>query len=102
MRVWLAGFVLLFVGVELFEWFTQLGSVQASGMGLILGGMGLAAISNAGRWQKPVSGEEKSTNQQALNIETPTLQTPEIKAPAREAVDRSQDSISFKVRWPGR
>lgn len=107
MRVWLAGFVLLFVGVELFEWFTQLGSVQASGMGLMLGGMGLAAASNAGRWQKSVSGKGESTDQQALKIETPEIQTseiqtPEIQTPEEEAVDRSQDSISFKVRWPWR
>lgn len=107
MRVWLAGFVLLFVGVELFEWVTQLGSVQMSGMGLILGGMGLAAASNAGRWQKPGLEKGESSHPPALKTETldtktPDIKTPEIKLPALEAVDRSQDSISFKVRWPWR
>ncbi len=112
MRVWLAGFVVLFVGVELFEWFAQLGSVQASGMGLILGGMGLAAASNAGRWQKPISGKGESNKQpdlkaatpeiKPIEIKSPKINLPEIKSPEPAVVDRSQDSISFKVRWPWR
>lgn len=47
MKFWLTCFVLLFTGAELFEWFSQLESWQASGIWLVLGGMGLAAASNA-------------------------------------------------------
>ena len=51
MKFWLACFLLLFVGAELLEWVMHIAvmgdSVQASGSWLILGGMGLAAASNA-------------------------------------------------------
>ena len=100
MRVWLASFVLVFAAIELFQWIKQLGGFHPTGVGLILCGLGLAAISNAGHMTSNTGAIE---GEEAL-AESETLPAVEQTAPPAEPVptDRSQDSISFKVRSPWR
>lgn len=125
MRVWLAAFVLLFAIIELFEWFAQLGSWQPTGMWLILGGMGLAALSNASQLSATHSAasnsitsnsiqDDSTTETQQSNAQptakqqkaTPSKQAvaPQISETKSQKVATSltdgsdKDSISFKVR----
>lgn len=96
MRFWLSAFVILFAIAELFDWITQVDSWQASGIWLVLGGMGLAAVSNGfGSAQPPERSKKKSgTVGKALSkAEGECLEPSQI-----EVIDRSDDSISFKVR----
>ncbi|NJM98856.1 MAG: hypothetical protein HC800_18395 [Phormidesmis sp. RL_2_1] len=69
MRVWLAGFVILFVGAELFEWFAQLESVQASGY--VVMGMGLAVASNWKKNERSKDERETMTDELILAQEKP-------------------------------
>lgn len=47
MKFWLVCFVVLFAGAELFDWVMQASGGELSGAWWVLGGMGLAAASNA-------------------------------------------------------
>jgi hypothetical protein len=98
-KFWLTCCGLLFLGAELWGWLAELGSGQPSGAWLILGGMGLAAASNAahlpklggGNWdgdtaQSPTEKEEQKPSTQPLSV----------------AEQSAEDSISFKVRLPWR
>ncbi|MEL6556310.1 MAG: hypothetical protein AAFQ63_23075 [Cyanobacteria bacterium J06621_11] len=120
MRVWLAAFVLLFAIIELFEWFAQLGSWQPTGMWLILGGMGLAALSNASQLSatnsaasnsikgdstietqqsnaQPVAKQQKATpSKQAVAPQISETKSQKVAASLTDESDK--DSISFKVR----
>ncbi len=84
MRVWLSAFVVLFAIAELFEWLAGLGSWQPTGVWLILGGMGLAALSNAAHLPKLSAVEEgtESTEQvRQLQVRQLTANVP-INQPA--------------------
>ena len=59
-----SAFVVLFVAIELLDWIGQMGSVQPSGIWLLLGGMGLAVLSNAAHWPKN-SATKAQTNAQS-------------------------------------
>ncbi|MEM9948595.1 MAG: hypothetical protein AAF810_21375 [Cyanobacteria bacterium P01_D01_bin.36] len=108
MRVWFTAFVVLFVAIELLDWIGQMGSVQPSGIWLLLGGMGLAVLSNAAHWPKN-SATKAQTNAQS-KTDHAEASTADADAPVAEVsagkrqkieplVDRStKDSISFKVR----
>ena len=93
MRIWLVGFVLLFVGVELFEWVAQLDISQAGGYWVVLGGLGLAAASNAKHLPGLSGGQTKQME---------TSEEPAMREKKEKGVDRSDDSISFRVRSPWR
>ncbi|MBE9063095.1 hypothetical protein [cf. Phormidesmis sp. LEGE 11477] len=103
MGFWLAAFILLFVAVELFNWIAQVGDWHASGVWLVLGGMGLAALSN---W-KTAKGSTKDNTKDSVAVaatvselsqqEEDCLKPSNAKA-VSGAIDRSDDSISFKVR----
>ncbi len=110
-RVWLSVFVMLFAIAELFEWLAELGSWQPTGVWLILGGMGLAALSNAARLPKISVSETLATEagakgggpakqpsadaaQKATGSNQPVAQ---VSAASTDASINS-DSISFKVR----
>lgn len=104
MRVWLASFVLMFAAVELFQWAKQLGGFHPTGLGLIVCGLGLAAVSNVGHI---AGGAEPAELAEGEPSEPPAAQTTkeESASPSSssaEPTDRSQDSISFKVRSPWR
>lgn len=128
MKFWLVCFGLLFVGAELVQWFAELGSRQPAGAVLMLGGMGLAAVSNAAHLPKVKSPKVKS----------PKAKSPKVKSAEEDlsgnlsgnlsgslsgataancAADQSEQSnpdpglsetqpdrrsISFKVRFPFR
>lgn len=104
MRFWLSAFVILFVAVELFDWIMQVGSWQASGVWLVLGGMGLAAVSNwdSGSSQRIGKGEvgikeaQKPTENDMQTLDEGKGEA--IGQDGSDALDRSDDSISFKVR----
>ncbi|MEM9092859.1 MAG: hypothetical protein AAGC93_29545 [Cyanobacteria bacterium P01_F01_bin.53] len=119
MKFWLACFVLLFAGAELFQWVAQLG--ELSGAWLVLGGMGLAAASNAKHL--PMMGKHKavplkSKTEQVVQSQTasnesvtvadslqtqPSPSTTETSSGPLQETSSSlsdQDSISFKVRLP--
>ena len=107
MRVWLASFVLVFAAVELFQWVKQVGGFHPTGLGLILCGLGLAAISNAGRIAAGSTGSAELVEGELAEgeaLQAVDLQAVEPSASATESapIDRSQDSISFKVRSPWR
>jgi len=110
MKFWLSCFFLLFVAAELFEWVAQIGSVQPHGAWLILGGMGLAAASNAAHLPKlsglSSSGEgEAITESQPIKSQTKDPQKapiPQSNKPTSVAEQSQEDSISFKVRLPWR
>ena len=106
MRVWLVGFVLLFVGVELFEWVAQLEFSQAGGYWIVLGGLGLAAISNA-KYLPRLSGDQQTESTQRpkaplVSQEPSTSQESSVGEAPEKGIDRSEDSISFRVRSPWR
>ena len=115
MRFWLAAFVVLFAAVELFEWVTQLGSLQPTGLWLVPGGMGLAALSNVAHWPKATDADGlKEEEPKRTDKVAPTKPIQEkISSTSSTVVERTveqgrtlesiadpseQDSISFKVR----
>ena len=114
MRFWLSAFVFLFAITELFNWLAQIGSWQMGGVWLVLAGMGLAAASNggaagllghredAGSKSKGLrKGEAESKKAKDKPIETLSKEKEEVELKAKSAdrsIDRSDDSISFKVR----
>ena len=104
MKFWLTCFGLLFIGAELFQWFAELGGDKLSSTWLILGGLGLAAVSNANHLPKltgtttsnPATDEASDRNPAKSQLEEPSPSSPSV---ARQS---SEDSISFKVRLPWR
>jgi len=100
MRFWLSAFVLLFAIAELFDWIAQVGSWQASGIWLVLGGMGLAAVSNGGFSSAQQMEDEKAKSGSAGKVtqEPETRQEKKLEPSKAKSIDRSEDSISFKVR----
>ncbi len=96
MKFWLSAFVILFVAVELFDWIVEVGNWHASGVWLVLGGTGLAAVSNwgkgTGNWGKGPNAEDE----QILKLSK--AEGREIEDKEAEGTDCSSDSISFKVR----
>jgi hypothetical protein len=112
-KFWLTCCVLLFLGAELLGWVAELGSGHPSGAWLILGGMGLAAASNAAHLPKLGSGLGGGVKRVANAAELPnpadTDQSPTAKEeqkpltqPLSVAEQSAEDSISFKVRLPWR
>ena len=126
-RAWLFGFVLLFAAVELLEWMFELGSAQPGGYWAMLGGLGLAAASNAKHLPKigdksasantdkhavDASGAAANKPKTTKPFQTEQIKTEQIKTEQNptqktssttdKAVDRSEDSISFRVRLPWR
>lgn len=100
MRFWLSAFVVLFVAVELLDWVAHVTSLHAHGVWLVLGGMGLAAASNSGRTHL-LENEQESKRVSQSNVEKPKedVQPPnKEKVDLGRGVDRSEDSVSFKVR----
>ena len=107
MKFWLSCFFLLFVAAELFAWVAQIGSVQPHGVWLILGGMGLAAASNAAHLPKLSSSRETKAIAKSPPIESQVEEPqsnpiPQPNVPASVAEQSQEDSISFKVRLPWR
>ncbi len=120
MKFWLACFVLLFLGAELFQWFAALEVGQPSGAWLILGGMGLAAASNAAHLPKlnmkqpadaiakPTDGiastavTSADTDRPATQPENQIENSHSSTKPLSVAEQSAEDSISFKVRLPWR
>ena len=108
MKFWLTCFGLLFIGAELFQWFVELGGGKPSGVWLVLGGMGLAAASNAAHLPK-LTGS-KVNDATALDevsdrlAQTQPKEHPKepIKDPPSAARQSAEDSISFRVRLPWR
>ena len=104
MKFWLTCFGLLFIGSELFQWFAELGGGQLSGVWLVLGGLGLAAASNAAHLPKLtgtttsnlVANEASDRNPTKSQVEAPLPKPPSV------AQQSTEDSISFKVRLPWR
>lgn len=103
-RVWLIVFVLLFAGVELLEWIFKLGSAQASGYWTLLGGLGLAAASNAKHLPKLnlKLGDTQTDTEVAASVEREDARLDRPETIADKGIDRSEDSISFRVRLPWR
>lgn len=118
MKFWLTCFGLLFVGAELLQWVAELGSGQPDSVWLVLGGLGLAAVSNASHLPKlvskakadavatdetDISEAKKNQSSEALRGDRaqnePTLTQ---QKPLSVAQQSSEDSISFKVRLPWR
>ena len=107
MKFWLSCFFLLFVAAELFEWAAQIGGVQPHGAWLILGGMGLAAASNAAHLPKLSSSGEAEAIAENQPIENQAEEpqkdsTSQPDKPTSVAEQSQEDSISFKVRLPWR
>lgn len=110
MKFWLVCFGLLFVGAELLQWFAELGSRQPSGAVLILGGMGLAAVSNAAHLPKMKGAEEALSGNLSGNLSGATAaadcavgQSEQSDTdPALSDTQPDRRSISFKVRFPFR
>ncbi|MEL6882711.1 MAG: hypothetical protein AAFP09_19465 [Cyanobacteria bacterium J06607_10] len=107
MRVWLTAFVILFTAVELFQWVLQLPSLQPSGFWLVVGGMGLAAVSNFGRLvgsgenavkESGESGESGESQKTEGEKEELAQSTESTVAPTASAKPDEPDTISFKVR----
>lgn len=106
MRFWLSAFVVLFAIAELFDWLAQVDSWRVSGIWLALAGMGLAAASNGGTaWLWGNKEDEvdsgrlgnKAVDHKSMKDEAAERDEAEKIAPAK-GIDRSDDSISFKVR----
>ncbi len=104
MKFWLVCFGLLFVGAELLQWLAELGR-QPSGAVLILGGMGLAVVSNAAHLPKLKGAEEDSSD--PLSSASPVADSPASQSitrpdtnPALNAAQPERESISFKIRFP--
>jgi len=102
MRFWLAAFVVLFAAAELLDWVAQIGSWQANGMWLVLGGMGLAALSNLSRLstssanlEESAKGVTKSATEEMQAAKNKQVMATETQ---KQAVSDDKDSISFKVR----
>ena len=78
MKFGLVCFGLLFIGAELWQWLAELGSQQPAGAVLILGGMGLAAVSNAAHLPKVRGAEEDSSKDYVddINCLTPLRKRP--------------------------
>ncbi|MGB3291924.1 MAG: hypothetical protein WBB01_02910 [Phormidesmis sp.] len=108
MRLWLTCFGVLFVGAELFQWATQLGSWPLSGTWLILGGVGLAAASNAAHLPQLGGSEPGGSElmppdgaQDGAIADTDKAVDPGSAKPRPVSSPRpEQDSISFSVRSP--
>jgi len=104
MRFWLAAFVVLFAAIELLDWVAQIGSWQPTGVWLVLGGMGLAAISNLSKISShAVSADAEETTEPVKDSETgkTITATAQQTAPSVYQQTTEQDdknSISFKVR----
>ncbi len=104
MKFWLSAFVMLFAAVELFDWIVQAGGWHASGVWLVLGGMGLAAVSNVGN--RGIGESEVGNGKREIglgegdkkNLDLNQAKGEEVKGTDVEGTDRSDDSISFKVR----
>lgn len=112
MKFWLTCFGVLFIGAELFQWFVELGGGKFSGVWLILGGMGLAAASNAAHLPKlptkltsstvsDATAPNKASDHLAQSQPKERLKEP-ITEPLSVAQQSAEDSISFKVRLPWR
>ncbi len=112
MKFWLSCFFLLFVAAELFEWAAQIGSIQPHGAWLILGGMGLAAASNAAHLPNLSRSGETEAIAENQPIENRHIEN-QADEPQKELVTQpskpvsvaeqsQEDSISFKVRLPWR
>ncbi|MGI8934530.1 MAG: hypothetical protein ACR2FS_10700 [Phormidesmis sp.] len=108
MKFWLVCFGLLFMGAELWQWLAELGSKQPSGAVLILGGIGLAAVSNAAHLPKLKGAEDDSASHLSSTIpaadasaDQPTARQPKPD-PALNEAQSERGSISFKVRFPFR
>ena len=114
-RVWLIGFVLLFIGVETLEWLFRLGG--SDGYWVMLGGLGLAAASNAKHLPKlgdTQANADLSDSKQVADFQQVSAKTSNLEQPQRNAenaanqrtedknIDRSEDSISFRIRLPWR
>ena len=116
MKFWLVCFGLLFIGAELWQWLAELGSQQPSGAVLILGGMGLAAVSNAAHLPKLKGAEDDAASHlsSAGSAANASANQPTVKQAAKQTVKQAdadpamnkaqseQGSISFKVRFPFR
>ncbi|MGB7250394.1 MAG: hypothetical protein WBC73_15760 [Phormidesmis sp.] len=110
MKFWLVCFILLFVGAELFEWMVQLSRAQPTGVWLILGGMALAAASNAAHLPKADTADRPLSAASSIEPVAPigsdvsgqsANQMANQSTEGQSVTERSaQDSISFKVRWP--
>ena len=110
-RVWLIGFVLLFIGVETLEWLFRLGG--SDGYWVMLGGLGLAAASNAKHLPKLSESQANADLSKSKQV-ADSKQAGDKTANPRNAenivnkrtednnTDRSDDSISFRVRLPWR
>ena len=108
MKFWLTCFGLLFIGAELFQWFVELGGGKLSDLWLILGGMGLAAASNAAHLPKltgstvsDATAPDKASDRLAQTQPKGHPKEP-IKGLPSVAQQSVEDSISFKVRLPWR
>ncbi|MEL7053015.1 MAG: hypothetical protein AAFV85_19465 [Cyanobacteria bacterium J06634_6] len=108
MRFWLAAFVLVFAAVELFNWFAALGSWHPTGLWLLLGGVGLALLSNlptpSDETVKSTADDKTEGTPQAQNKATHSSEpVAQVSAGQGQAVaplsaDKDKDSVSFKVR----
>jgi len=120
-KFWLTCFVLLFAGAELFQWMVALGGADLSGAWLVLGGMGLAAASNAKHLPRlsppqvsggtsgqgndlpsPSTVKGEPTRQQQIAHKDNAKTTAAATRPESQETDSDKDSISFKVRLPWR
>lgn len=93
------------MSAELFEWVAQIGSWQPSGMGLVLGGVGLAAASNAAHLPRLASGEVAEGSviaPEPARKDVDTQKDVGSQKPLSVAEQSKQDGISFKVRSPWR
>ncbi|MEL7349976.1 MAG: hypothetical protein AAF171_00495 [Cyanobacteria bacterium P01_A01_bin.116] len=128
MKFWLVCFVVLFAGAELFDWVMQASGGELSGAWWVLGGMGLAAASNAkhltaiGADSAPSieqsteqsdehSSDEHSSERSAVKqpVASPPLQPLDrneisvketTNSEATATTNSTEDTISFKVRLP--
>lgn len=97
MRFWLTAFVLIFAAVELFQWFAGLASWEPGGVWLVLGGMGLAVLSNAGQLK---AGQVADAQRDSIVPEADATPAAAPEKRAEKSTDKfaDKDSISFKVR----
>ncbi len=105
MKFWLTCFGLLFVGAELFQWFAERGDGPLSGVWLILGGLGLAAASNAAHLPKLIgtTASDATASDETDQDDPARTQIEERTQKSLSVAEQSaEDSISFKVRLPWR
>ncbi|MEO1395172.1 MAG: hypothetical protein AAFV90_19905 [Cyanobacteria bacterium J06634_5] len=124
MKFWLVCFVVLFAGAELFDWVMQASGGELSGAWWVLGGMGLAAASNAkhltaiGADSTPSIEQSDEHSSERSAVKQPVASSPlqpldrneiavkettnsETTATTNSTEDtRAEDTISFKVRLP--